>query len=312
MPTYRWRAEFVLPGLQLVHELTIGTIHVVPSPRDDLGHSKSTGHLTFETDHYLRGLEATTYALSLLTPLALSGAALGGSVGAPTLTSILLANQIELEASGVRVPLTSGLLMSFSVLSPDVPATSLVAGYHTARALPPEAIERLCRAAKWLWKANSDPDGHDQFLALWIAFNVLYGKPHRREQRAIEEFIAEAFPTDLEAKAVLDSVDPPILEKLANSSLTLRRKRAEYRVADELQRVLSEPSRTHPHNGILRLACLVIYAVRCDIVHAGGSAVPHGALQLIWASRDVLKGLLMRHLQSRLGLQSDALGTSTQ
>jgi len=141
---------------------------------------------------------------------------------------------------------------------------------------------------------------------------VLYGKPHRREQRAIEEFIAEAFPTDLEAKAVLDWVDPPILEKLANSSLTVPRKKVEYRVADELQRVLGDPSRIQSHTDILRLACLVIYAVRCDIVHAGGSAVPHDALQLIWSSRDVLKAFLMRHLQSRLGLHPDATGTFIQ
>jgi hypothetical protein len=312
MPTYRWRADFVLRGLQLAHELTLGTIHVVPAQRDDVGHSKSTGHLTFETDKYLRGPEATKHVLSLLTPLVLSGAALGGSVAAPLLTSILLANQAELEASGVPIPLTSGLRVSFNVLSPDIPAPSLVAGYHTARALPPAAIERLSRAARWLWKANADPDGHDQFLALWIAFNVLYGKPHRREQRAIEEFIAEAFPTDLEAKAVLDWVHPPILEKLANSSLTVSRKKVEYPVADELLRVLDDPSRTQSHTAILRLACLVIYAVRCDIVHAGGSAVPPDALQLIWASRDVLKALLMRYLQSRLGLHPGATATSTQ
>ena len=303
MPTYRWRAEFVLPGLQLAQELGLGTIHVVPCPRDDLDRSQSTGHLSFETDRYLDESEATTAALSLLAPLAVVGAALGGAVGAPTVTSILLDNQAELEASGVRLPFQNRFRMSWNVVAPEIPAASLIAGYETARALPPEITEPLARGARWLWKANSDPDGRDQFLALWIAFNVLYGRPNRSEQQAIEDYLARALPTEPEAKAVLDGVDIHTLRRLADSSLTLHRGKGEYRVAEGLQRALGGPAASQSPKEILRLACLVIYAVRCDIVHAGGSAVPHGALQLIWASRDLLKALLMRLLQSRLRLR---------
>lgn len=302
MPTYRWRADFVLPGLQLAHELTLGTIRVVPSPRGDLGHSQSTGHLTFETDTYLGEPEATAHALSLLTPLAVAGAALGGSVTTPTVTSIRLDNQVDLEASGVRIPLNGGLLLSWNVLAPDILAPSLSAGYDRARALPPDIAERVFRAGRWVWKANADADAHDQFLALWIAFNVLYGKPRGHEQKAIEDYLAEAISTELEANTVLDGVDTHTLRQLAESSLTLRRDGTDFRVANELKRVLDGPEANRSPREVLTLTCLVIYSIRCDIVHAGGASVPPGELQLIWASRDVLKTLLMHLLRGRLGL----------
>jgi hypothetical protein len=31
MATFRWRAEFVLPGFQFAQGLTLGTIHIVPA-----------------------------------------------------------------------------------------------------------------------------------------------------------------------------------------------------------------------------------------------------------------------------------------
>lgn len=160
-------------------------------------YSKSTGHLTFETDHYLRESEATTHALSLLTPLALSGAALGGSVGAPILTSILLANQVELEASGVRIPFEGRFRVSCNVLSPDIPATNLVAAYHTARTLPPETTERLSRAVldrsphpSTLSEATTTPlrssgrskdeDMSDEWGSLWTTAHSRIARPDPR------------------------------------------------------------------------------------------------------------------------------------
>jgi hypothetical protein len=302
MATFQWRAEFVLPGFQLDQELTLGTIHIVPSPRDEHGHSQSTGHLTFETQHHLSESKATARALSMLEPLAVAGATLGGSVGNPEVTSVRLDNQTDLETSGVRIPLESSLLVSWKVLSPDIDIGQLRKAYEASLVFTPEAAERLCRAARWLWKANSDADPYDQFLALWIAFNVLYGGSHKFEQQAIEIYVDQALPTELEAKTLLAGVDSETLRKLAGSALTLRRDGAEFRVADELQVAINRPEANQSQRDLVRLACLVIYSVRCDIVHAGGASIPRDQLRLIWASRDVLKTVLMHLLRTRLGL----------
>ena len=300
MATYRWRAEFVLPGLQLAQGLTLDAIHIVPSPRDEHGHSQSTGHLTFEAQHYLSESKATARALSMLEPLVVAAAALGGSVGEPEVTSVNLDNRTALEASGVRIPLDSSLRLSWDVLAPDIDTGRLSTGYEAARDFTPEDAERLFRATRWLWKANSDPDAYDQFLALWIAFNVLYGGSHRFEQQAIEVYLAQAIPTELDAKTLLAGVDTETLKILARSTLTLRRDGADFRVADELQVALELPEANQSQRDLMRLTCLVIYSVRCDIVHAGGASVPRDTLRLLWASRDVLKTLLMHLLRSRL------------
>ncbi len=300
---FRWQASFLLPGLQVAQPLTLGTIHIDPSPRTEDGQSQSSGHLSFGTERYLRDSEAKAKALSQLEPLAVAAAAIGGSVGEPVITSVRLENRQTLEASGVSTPLAdSGLLVQWNVLAPDIDSATLAKGYRAALTLGPEEAPRWHRAARWLWKANLDADPYDQFLALWIAFNVLYGRKWRgNEADAITEYLAEELPQESEAQKLLAGLMED-LRKLGASGLTLRRD-GSGPVADQLQTALGLPETTRSSRELLRLVSLVIYSLRCDIVHAGGVSVARGDTHLLWASRDVLKTVVMYLLRRRLGVE---------
>jgi hypothetical protein len=88
MATYRWRIEFDLPGVPIARPLSLGAMQLTPAPRDERGHSRSNRYLVFETEEYLQGSTIETEALSHLEPVAIVAAAIGGSVRAPTVTSV--------------------------------------------------------------------------------------------------------------------------------------------------------------------------------------------------------------------------------
>lgn len=302
MATYKWRADFLLPGLPIALPLTLGTIYIVPVPRDETGRSQSRGHLTFETAAHLSETEARAKALSELTPVAVAGTALGGSVGEPVVTSVNLVNRATLEASDVRIPLEAKLHSTSRVVAPDMDVATLTSAYHATVTLAPQHDVLLWhRAARWLWKANSEPDPYDHFLALWIAFNVLYGpKKTDGEPSGIRAYLSDSIRNETEGQALLARVPAAQLQVLGASGLSLNRDRS-WKVADELNAAL-DPSARGSARQILILACLVIYAVRCAIVHEGGLDLPRDKEErLVQASRVALKEVLMHLLKMRLG-----------
>lgn len=307
MATYRWRVEFSLPGVPIARPVALDTIQLTPSPRDEKGHSRSTGYLLLETDQYLQQADAEQRALAQLETVAVAAAALGGSVREPVVISVRLENQDELEAAGVRTPLLdAGLRFTWNVIAPDIEEILLARAHRAALALGEPEASLWGRAARWLWKANSDANPYDQFLALWISFNVMYG-PHATngEPRAIRDFFAQAIASEPAAEALLVNIRPEDLRLLAGSGLTLRRgkRRPPRPIANELQAALELPAVQQSRRELIELALLVIYAVRCAVIHEGGVMLPRDQeIRLVWASAHVLKPALMWLLRSRLGV----------
>jgi hypothetical protein len=251
-----------------------------------------------ETNEYLekRGVEAR--AMSRLRALAMAAAAIGASVQEPEITLVVLENEQELSKAGVRTPLLNGgLRIEFDILAPDVDEATLGAAFHAVGALSEQEASAWERSARWLWKANSDPEPYDQFLALWISFNVLY-REHKRdgEQAAIQEFLEENVATEENAQEVSALVIPDTLALLATSGLTLRTRA----IADQLRDALAVQ---RPRRDIVVLLMLTIYAVRCAIFHEGAIAIPRDLeARLVIASRDILKVVLIYLLRRRLGV----------
>jgi hypothetical protein len=130
-----------------------------------------------DTDQCLDDSAIEQRALPQLETVVLVAAALGGSVREPVVTSVRLENRADLEAAGVLTPLeNAGLLVTLNVLADDIAEIALTVGYSAAVNLANAEASRWRRAARWLRKANADAGPSDQFLALWIAFNVLYGQ----------------------------------------------------------------------------------------------------------------------------------------
>lgn len=189
------------------------------------------------------------------------------------------------------------------MLAADIDGTALTKGYRAALTLGPQEAPLWHRAARWLWKANSEANPYDQFLALWIAFNALYGpKKTDGEPSAIRDYLADAIPKESDAQKLLAGLLVEDLQLLGASGLRLRRDKS-WQVADELQAVLGLPETKRSPRQVVTLACLVIYAVRCAIVHEGGFELPRDKeMHLVWASGRVLKAALMLVFKSRLGL----------
>ena len=254
-----------------------------------------------EFPEYKRDIAIREAALAQLEAIAIAGAALGGSVQEPVVHSVRLENRTELEAAGIQIPYSFAFVHSFNVIAPSIDTATLDKGYRTFSALPPGILHLWRRAARWLWKANAEGDPYDYLLALWIAFNVLYG-PHitkgRSEQKAIEAYAAKAFQSNATARPLVDSLQRDDLLALGKSGLSLGRS-GQTRIADELDRALVAPE---PDAGeMVRLVVLTIYAVRCAIVHAG-SVLPSRdeEIRLVWASAHVLKATMMHLLQDLL------------
>ncbi|MGH9424980.1 MAG: hypothetical protein ACRD2L_01545 [Terriglobia bacterium] len=304
MATYRWRIEFSLLGVPIASSVTLDAIHLAPAFPDEKGRSRSIGYLVIETDQYLQDLAVEADALSQLEFVAIAAAALGGSVREPVVTSVRLENRDDLEAAGVRTPLeNASLTVRYNVIAPDIEETALTKCYRTAVRLEGQEASLWRRAARWLWKANSEADPYDQFLALWISFNVLYGPlKTNSEQRAIQDYLAKEIPREPDAEKFLAEFRSEDLDLLGASGLTLKSRN--WPVANELQTALALPAAQQSRRRLVALAFLTIYAVRCGIVHEGGVEVPRDSeSRLVWASVHVLKPAIMRLLRNRLGVR---------
>jgi len=305
MTVYQWSVEFLLPGVPLSRPLTLGSIALRPMPRDENSASRSVGCLQLETGQHLDERAVAAQALSQVELLAMAAAALGGSVRQPVVTSIRLDNRHELDAAGMRTPIENGrILMTWNVISPDIDETALTRGYQRAIALQSNVLPLWLRVARWLWKGNSDADPYDEFLALWISFNVLYGPFVQKSERlGIEAYLAQALPTEPDAEALLREVIPGDICTLGASGLPLRTPKGPRPIANELQAALGLPAAQQSRRGLVTLAFLVIYAVRCAIVHEGGVALPQDSeLRIVSASIHVLKSAIMHLLRNLLGV----------
>jgi len=303
MPRYRWAMHFALPGVRITRPVTLDNIDLKPAPPDDRGHSQSIGYVLIETDEDAGEDELRAETMSRLELVAISAAALGGSVREPVITSIRLENREELEAAGRRTPLeNASLLVTWNVIAPDIEEAALTNYYAAALKLAGQEASLWRRAVRWLWKANSEADPYDQFLALWISFNVLYGPlKMNSEQRAIQDYLAKAIPTEPDAEEFLAEVRSEDLALLGASGLTLKNRNRP--VANELQTDLGLPEARQSRRRLITLAFLTIYAVRCAIVHEGGVAVARDSeSRLVWASVHVLKPAIMHLLRNRLGV----------
>lgn len=215
MPTYRWRIEFSLPGVPIAQAIALDAMQLTPCPRDKYARARSAGALLLETEEYLHPSDVRARAMSRLQALAMAAAAIGGSVQEPEITSINLQNEKELEAAGLLTPLLDeGLLHTFNVIAPDIDGATLAAAYRVAVMLGDQEAARWLRSVRWLWKANADADAYDQFLALWISFNVLYGPYKARnehgvtrgEQGAIQAYLEETISNEKDAEEFLAPV----------------------------------------------------------------------------------------------------------
>lgn len=303
MATYRWRIDFSLPGVPIAQPMTLDAITLTPAPRDQKGRSLSNGYLQLDIDQYLQDSDVETQAMSQLERIAIAAAALGGSTRKPIVNCVRLDNRDELEAVGLRTPLQNATLRHrINVIAPNIEEPALTHGYRTVLAFGGEDLLLWLRVARWLWKANSDADPYDQFLALWICFNVLYGRfvPNRQrrgsQRTGIKNYLAqEAIPTETDASTLRRQFRPEDLSSLAADQSCP--------TANELQTALGLPVAQQSNRELIKLIFLVIYEVRCAIVHEGGVALsPDTGVRLVFASRDVLKSAIMHLLRRRLGL----------
>jgi hypothetical protein len=235
--------------------------------------------------------------MTQLERIAMPGAALSGSTCEPVVTSIRLDNRDELEAVGVRTPLDNArLIFEWNVIEPNIDEAALAHGYRTVLAFGQEDLSLWLRVARWLWKANSDADPYDQFLALWICFNVLYGRHVTNGQpQGIRDYLTEAIPTETDAATLLRQLRHEDLSSLATDRFCPN--------ANELQAALELPVAQRSSRELIRLIFLVIYSVRCFIVHEGGVALPPDReTRLVSASKHVLKSAIMHLFRRRLGL----------
>lgn len=299
MVKYRWSVEFVLPGVPLERPVQIGNMVLRPAPIDDNGGSRSTGSLLLEIEKCPDEDAAAARAMQELEAVTISAAAIGGSVRAPVVTSIHLENEAELEAAGLRTPIKGGkILHTWDVIAPIIDGSKLAKGYQAAVGLSAD----WHRAARWLWKANSETDPYDHLLALWISFSVLYGRQMingESEQSAIKRYVDATFTSS--AVSLLLGIDRENLRRLGDKRLTLRAGRGKpaLQIGEDLGKALSQP----PSLEVVKLTLLSIYAVRNGIVHRG-SAVSNrdDEIRLRWASAHVLKEVIMHVLRDELGL----------
>jgi hypothetical protein len=194
--------------------------------------------------------------------------------------------------------------MTFNVFADDIHESTLAAGYGQALALPDSDAALWRRAVRWIWKANGDADPYDQFLALWISFNVLYGPHHTgRETLAIESYLAHAVPAEGDAEEFLTEITAEDIGLLAASGLTLGRA-GNRPIAEEIRTATALSLAPRRRLELLTLIFLGLYAVRCAVVHEGGVALPRdNEIRLVWASVHILKPVLMRLLRRRLGVR---------
>lgn len=304
MPRYRWRIDFLLPGVPIDRPIQLDAIQLQPAPRDGKGHSWCTGHLSLELDQYADENAVKAEVLKRLGFVAIAAAGMGGSVREPIIDSIRLENREELETAGMRTPLSASLCVSFTVVAPTLGERELLKGYRAVSALSPDQLLLWSRAARWLWKANGEQDPYDQMLALWIAFNVVYG-PYMNgsERQAIKKYVAHAVGTESAARSLLSLVRIEDLRRLGNSRLTLGKGQALCQIASELQSALGQPAAKQSSVELVKLALLSIYAVRCALVHEGRAAADKGEeVQLVWASAHVLKAVMMYVFRERFGI----------
>jgi len=218
--------------------------------------------------------------------------------------SVKLENRAALEAAGIRIRLhDSGLTDTWTVLAGDIEESALTTGYRHALALPDSDAWLWRRAVRWLWKANGDPDPYDQFLALWISFNVLYGRYHTgRETLAIENYLLHAVPAESDADEFLAEMAVENIGLLAESGLSLGRTGTRP-IAEEIRTAAALPPERWRRLEFLTLIVLGLYAVRCAVVHKGGVELPRdNEIRLVWASVHIMKPVLMRLLRRRLGV----------
>jgi hypothetical protein len=239
--------------------------------------------------------------MSQLERIAMVAAAFGGSTCRPIVASVRLENREELDTAGVRTPLqNAGVMMQCNVIAPSIEETTLSRGYRRVMAFNQEDLTLWLRVARWLWKANSDADPYDRFLALWICFNVLYGRYVTvSQQQGIRDFLGHEIPTETDAAALLCEFPPGDLSSLAASGLTLRT----CPIANELQTALGPPMAQPSSRELVKLIFLTIYAARNAIVHEGGVAIPQDReVRVVRAGEHILKPAIMHLFRRRLSL----------
>lgn len=303
MVTYRWSVGFALPRVWLERAVQIGRITLQPAPCDENGDPQSTGSLLLETEEFLDITDIAARAMQEIEPVAISASATLGSVLSPRITSLCLQNRQELEAAGLPSPSpVPRPHLDAYVIAPVPDEAKLGAGYLAAVGLPPDERQRLHLVARWLWKANSEHDPHDALLALWISFNVLYGPfwaLTKDERKAIECYAAQRIAPSAAARLLGGARIDASLRRLADSRLTLRTRR----IGEELRAALAKSLGAADPVELMRLALLSVYAVRCDVVHKGHVLLDrYEEFELLRASRDPLKGVIMHALQTQLGL----------
>lgn len=303
MPRYRWRIDFLLPGVPIDRPIQLDAIQLQPAPRDDEGHSQCTGYLSLELDQYADENAVKAQVLPQLGFVAIAAAGLGGSVREPIIDSIRLENREELEVAGMRTPFSASFRVSSTVVAPTLGERELLKGYRAVSALSHDQLLLWSRVARWLWKANGEQDPYDQMLALWISFNAVYGPYGAGEQQAIKNYIAQTVGTESAARSLLSVVRIEDLRRLGNSGLTLWKGQKPCQIASELQSALGQPAVKQNSVELVKLALLSIYAVRCAIVHKGKAlADKDEEVQLVWASAHVLKAVMMFVFRAQLGV----------
>jgi hypothetical protein len=188
-----------------------------------------------------------------------------GRVLQPSFQEVTLLNELELQS----IPRTDRTDVRI-VLS--VRAAAPVADFEKSfdlrrRMVAQPHIDHLERSVRWFRKSKDSDDMIDQFVAQWIAFNVLYaliGQGTESDTTAIGNLIS-AYPASAKISPILVEHDETI-RVLAARGLTSRDGQRNY--SNELKNSLggSDNRRT------LRAVALCLWRIRNDIFHGGGAS----------------------------------------
>jgi hypothetical protein len=288
---YKWLCSFTIDKINIPANKTIDGIEFESLPSGEKW--KRTGKFIVE----LNDLESPDKE-QIEQKVNLLAAALTAqySIGEINILEPKLLNEEELRSAGQRLLVALELKSKFDI-EPPIVETDKIENVILNLNKPNVRRDSYLTALRWMRKAALDNDNYDRFIAYWIAFNALYGKPCNSEQQSIEKFIKDEFEysecQDLLEKGISDMT----IATLYNSGLKLRSQD----VTGDLKTQYELIKRKDPKSDFL--TCLTklvlsIYAVRNNTFHGD---FMHGQRdELITASTLILTKLLKDYFTKKL------------
>jgi len=221
------------------------------------------------------------------------------SIGEINILEPKLLNEEELRSAGQRLLVASELELKFDI-EPPIVETDKIENVILNLNKPNVRRDSYLTALRWMRKAALDNDNYDSFIAYWIAFNALYGKPCRGERESIEDFIRYEVD-DIGCKDLLENgILDVAIATVYNIGLQLDNKTRLPAVTRNLKNAY-ELIKNNPSSNFqtcVKYLVLSIYAVRNNIFH--GTFLHGQCDELIKASTQILTRLLRYYLTKKL------------